>query len=404
MYQLKFVFLTAFFLPLFCALKTNGQDAIAGIVNSLDEVMIPIETLAPDSSFSDLHHLKQRLKNKNIVALGEGTHGTKEFFQYKDRLIRFLVSELGYKAVAFESDFTAVQNLDDYINYKKDQINTGYGGFPLTKETRLMLSWLREYNQSKDADDRVHLYGIEARGFNNISDSILNSLSDLPEACKQVLTKIKQKSYTDLTKKDIQEVKTIIPQLEQYALKHDHVLYRHYVNLLAQLTDNYLAYKVGHRDQYMAENTSWIIENTNSKNVILWAHNGHLSKTAIYKGYTLGNRLYEKYESGYFAIATTFNKGEVTVSVRKKGKRGYQKAYYPEVTSKIDYSYYFKQCKNANFMIDMSAVKDHEVLQPFFLKKRLLRMIGATGGILKVPLSISENFDLLIYFNTTHAG
>ena len=55
-------------------------------------------------------------------------------------------------------------------------------------------------------------------------------------------------------------------------------------------------------------------------------------------------------------------------------------------------------------MIDMSAVKDHEVLQPFFLKKRLLRMIGSTGGILKAPLSISENFDLLIYFNTTHAG
>ncbi|MBS5928310.1 MAG: hypothetical protein KIC66_14705 [Clostridium sp.] len=38
--------------------------------------------------------LKNELKDKTIIAAGEATHGTGNFYEFKDRLFRFLVKEM----------------------------------------------------------------------------------------------------------------------------------------------------------------------------------------------------------------------------------------------------------------------------------------------------------------------
>ena len=404
MKNFKTVVFAIFLITLFLGIASKGQDKTTTIVNSLNEVIVPIKTMSPDSNFSDLHFLKQTLENRDIVSLGEATHGTKEFFLYKVRLTQFLVSELGFKAIAFESDFSTVQKLDDFINDKVEKLDAGYGGFPLTPETRGMLSWLRKYNQTQAIKDRVHLYGMEARGFNSISASILSSFNNLPAESKALLRRIKETRSNALNENDIKAVKSIIPQLYQEADLNKISLNRHYITLLDQAVGHYLHGRFGKRDKFMADNVAWIQENAKAKKLIVWAHNAHLSKSSLFGVPSLGTHLYQKHDSRYFAIATDFSEGSVVISVPKNGKVNWTNKFFPAVSSKNNYEYYFQQCKFPNFMIDISSLNDHKVLSPFFLEKRVMRMVGATGGLLRTRLSLLKNFDLVVYINSTNPG
>src|SRR5262245_44779756 len=53
----------------------------------------------PGAGSRDLEPLRATLANARIVALGEATHGTREFFQLKHRLIEFCVAELGFSII-----------------------------------------------------------------------------------------------------------------------------------------------------------------------------------------------------------------------------------------------------------------------------------------------------------------
>jgi erythromycin esterase len=384
--------------------QSNGQDKSTAIINSLNNIIIPIHTVKPDSNIDDLDFLKQTLENKDIVALGEGTHGTKEFFLCKVRMTQFLVSNLGFKAIAFESDFSTVQKLDDFINNKVKNLDRGYSGFPLNQQTREMLSWLQNYNATKEIQNRVHLYGMEARGFNTICATILGSFSNLSAKNKAVLEKIRDVRYNALDRNDIKVLKNIIPQLYQ-SDESINSLNRHYVTLLEQTVDHYLDREYGNRDKYMADNVAWMQETTDAKKVIIWAHNGHISRYPIYSVRSLGTYLYQKYNSKYFAIATDFNEGAVHISVPKKSdKVDWINKSFPAVTSKNNYEYYFYQCKYPNFIIDISSLKNHDVLKPFFSEDRFMRSVDAIGELSKTKISILENYDLVVYFNSTNPG
>src|SRR5262249_40592063 len=64
-----------------------------------------LATASPGSGFDDLAPLRTRLAGARIVSLGEATHGTREFFALKHRLIEYAVAELGFTMVAFEADY-----------------------------------------------------------------------------------------------------------------------------------------------------------------------------------------------------------------------------------------------------------------------------------------------------------
>jgi hypothetical protein len=57
---------------------------------------IPLKTVEAGNGFEDLQPLKQVVGDARIVALGEATHGTREFFQLKHRLIEFRQAEWAF--------------------------------------------------------------------------------------------------------------------------------------------------------------------------------------------------------------------------------------------------------------------------------------------------------------------
>ena len=64
---------------------------------------IPLTTVEAGHGFADMHPLQAIVGNARIVALGEATHGTREFFQLKHRMLEFLVSEMGFTIFGIEA-------------------------------------------------------------------------------------------------------------------------------------------------------------------------------------------------------------------------------------------------------------------------------------------------------------
>ena len=91
-------------------IKAVGSQAI-----NLKDKLIPLKTTKAVNDYEDLDKLQVILKDKKIIAMGEATHGTKEFFQMKHRMFEFLVEKMGYRLFAIEGNFGDAQVVNDYI-------------------------------------------------------------------------------------------------------------------------------------------------------------------------------------------------------------------------------------------------------------------------------------------------
>ena len=63
----------------------------------------PRRAWRPARDSRNMRPLKKVIGEARLVALGEATHGTREFFQLKHRMLEFLVSEMGFTVFGIEA-------------------------------------------------------------------------------------------------------------------------------------------------------------------------------------------------------------------------------------------------------------------------------------------------------------
>jgi erythromycin esterase len=74
----------------------------------------PLRTVEVGNGFDDMQPLKV-MGDARIVALGEATHRTREFFQLKNRMVEFLASQMGFYIVSIEANMPEAYRLNDYV-------------------------------------------------------------------------------------------------------------------------------------------------------------------------------------------------------------------------------------------------------------------------------------------------
>jgi erythromycin esterase len=55
------------------------------------------------------------LRDVRVVGLVEATHGTREFFQIKHRLVKYFVTELNFGAFVLEASAAGCEPINDYV-------------------------------------------------------------------------------------------------------------------------------------------------------------------------------------------------------------------------------------------------------------------------------------------------
>jgi erythromycin esterase len=128
----------------------------------------------------DLTALAELVGDAHVVAIGENNHLIREFTVLRDRLLRFLVTELNFGVVAFESGFPEGELVDDWIRGGPGALDTvARDGFTFrfgdSAEMRDMLGWLRAHNAD---GGRVRFAGVDVPGSGGSSLPALHRVRD----------------------------------------------------------------------------------------------------------------------------------------------------------------------------------------------------------------------------------
>ncbi len=112
----------------------------------------PIKSPEAGTGFEDLAPLKRMVGNARIVSLGECTHGTREVFQMKHRLLEYLAAHCGFTLFSIEASMPEAYRLNDYVLEGKGDPAKLIAGMYFwtwnTEEVLTMVQWMRQFNES----------------------------------------------------------------------------------------------------------------------------------------------------------------------------------------------------------------------------------------------------------------
>jgi erythromycin esterase-like protein len=176
---------------------------------AIRESIVLLRTVDPGTPLDDLEPLRALIGDARIVSLGEPTHGSREAFQMKHRLLRFLVEEMGFSIFSIEANMPEAYALNDYvisgIGDPRELVRGMYFWTWQTEEVLAMVEWMRAWNLAnppsggkprlqftgfdmqtphvawKIADDFIHAH---APDLSPTSEPLLRALGDVMAAAR----------------------------------------------------------------------------------------------------------------------------------------------------------------------------------------------------------------------------
>ena len=133
--------------------QTDAPAVPTEVVDWVRQHAVPLAGADPALDDTDLDALLPVLGDARVVGVGEGTHGTREFFQFRDRLVRWLAARGRLDAVLWETALgptlaTEPMVTDPDAAYDFEAVMGG--GLWNTEENRALLDALRAHNLGAD--------------------------------------------------------------------------------------------------------------------------------------------------------------------------------------------------------------------------------------------------------------
>ena len=158
------------------------------LLRRIEGAAVILDTVDPTRDFGDLMPLKAILADRRIVAMGEATHGTREFFQMKQRMFEFLVEELGFTLFGMECSTQISADVNAFLQGGAGDaadIANHLTYWPwATEEVRDLLLWMRDYNARPGLARQLRFYGLDPVGGNRDAQMATNAkaiLMDNPD-------------------------------------------------------------------------------------------------------------------------------------------------------------------------------------------------------------------------------
>lgn len=379
-----------------------------------------IKSLDFNDSTEDLMFLKDKLKDVEIVGVGEATHFTKEFFQFRHKMLKFLVEEMGYKAFVLEIPIGCGEEINKYVNTGEgdlDNIIDRTSWLQASQEFKDTIEWIKNYNSNQNEENKVRVYGLDINFHPAINYAIVDYISIvnkdlggyLPNVYSIVSTGVAQKIY-ELSKQELEENKDIYIQKTS---ESEYYRYMYLVNgLKISLDYDWKKTTTGTtltvRDELMFNNLTWFKEYEekyfNNSKMLVSAHNSHISKSFNEK--VLGTFIYEKYKEKFYSVGVDFYNGSF---IAENIKVGICKNIINE-SPDSNLSTNLKSLEEDMLFIDIDDVLNNYKLKEIFNKPQGMYVIGSGFTPLDFneqniyKFDIPKSFDGIFYVETTNAG
>src|SRR6185437_13987331 len=100
-----------------------------------------------------------------LVGMGEATHGSAEFPEWRRRVFQALVRDKGFTVYAAEVGWADAFALDDYIVNGRGDPRAAIRGLLTwkdeTEETLALVTWMRSYNTDPSHTNKLHFEGFD---------------------------------------------------------------------------------------------------------------------------------------------------------------------------------------------------------------------------------------------------
>ena len=323
-----------------------------------------------------------------IVALGEATHGNREFQQLRLDVFQVLVEKYGVRAFALEGDFGGCEAINRYIHGEDGTAAevlsaTGFAIY-CTEEMENLVEWMRDYNASAAQGDDLRFYGFDmeqrAYSYRHLLEAVHKANIDAADFEKMWNgeTNTYADGYTAEQRTEIiTAVKERLPPEDVRAIHFADILLQNielgkYVDDSGELN--------ARRDRMMAENTLWILRQEQACGnscVLISGHNNHIMRGENAGTPVLGSLLAEELGSGYFAIGTDFYKSVCNLPKAYTGKRITHTFYSYDPLAKAS-----EKCSFDVGFLDFSEVPEDSALTEYLSNCVPMGSLGESYSVL----------------------
>lgn len=262
---------------------------------------------------SNLDPLIVTAGEKKLVLLGEASHGTHEYYLWRDKISRKLIESHDFNFIAVEGDFASLYQLNRYVKNMEGaessarnvllKLNRWPTWMWANEEVVALAEWLREHNDRLPNHKKVGFYGMDVYDEWESKAEVLALLKDLDETIFQYVQsqydcfhphkgeswqyaraiKAGQKDCSEATKKVVDFIRDNRDKFHQlsndtyfYLLQNAIVLhnaeefYRESVASKSSVSWNSRVYHM-----HGTVNDLFALYGENSKGIV-WAHNTHV--------------------------------------------------------------------------------------------------------------------------------
>ena len=386
--------------------------------------------------------------DSRFVLLGEGSHGTHDFYHERAEITKRLIIEKGFNAVAVEADWPDAFRVNRYVRGEGDDSDgnsalSGFQRFPtwMWRNTVVLefVEWLRNANSSRTEKTKTGFYGLDLYSLFNSMAMVVSYLDQVDaEAARRARFRYScfeqfgedSQAYGyaasfDLSRSCEDEAVKQLVELQRrgmaYLSETDGASFFD-AEQNARLVKNAEEY---YRSMFRGRQSSWNLRDTHMvetvealaaylsrqgqvPKVVIWAHNSHLGDArATEMGergeLNVGQLIRQEYGSDAVLVGFTTYDGTVTAATNWDDP-GEVKRVRPALPD--SYELGFHETQIPRFFLDLGR---DTITSPLFSRPRLERAIGVIYRPETERVShyfradLPGQFDAVFHFDHTRA-
>jgi erythromycin esterase len=393
------------------------------VVSWLRGHVVPLRTTVAGQGYDDLRPLAEIVGKARIVALGEATHGTREFFQLKHRVLEYLASEQGFTVFAIEANWPESLAVDDYVLHGTGDPAKALDGLYFwtwnTEEVLDMIRWMRAYNADPAHARKVRFLGFDmqtARVASPVAAAYLEKVD--PAFAKEIASALAalrndlREATPAASAAALSSAKALVARFDAHrdayvaaSSQREWDLARQHAVIVAQAAEMGVAKRAAFRDQAMADNVGWILAHEPAgTRMVVWAHNGHVNYATGAGFIPMGECLRRSFGAAYLNIGFVFNQGAFQAIGRTaQGGRGlHEFSLGPSQDSNLAAA--FSRTGIPLSLLDLRHRPTSGPVAAWLTSPHPMRETGAlfvTEADMTAPTVITERFDALLFVDRT---
>ncbi|MFH9041925.1 erythromycin esterase family protein [Streptomyces sp. NPDC017966] len=325
----------------------SSGPTVTSVVDAIERSAHTLRSTDPEGGLRDLSALGRMVKDAEVVGLGEATHGSRDFFRMKHRVLRYLVERKGFRTFSLELPWSSGVRVDEYVLYGKGDLDRiareeFQGSYRIWNNADYLdlIEWMRAHNRHHPTDP-VRFAGNDMgyagpELYRRVTDHVARAhphlkarvaaLYDGLAPATDAATYMERYLELPLPERKKRAERT----LEAYELlrgqravpgssRREHVRTVQHARAIHQMAKGYsyditdeaqVTEMMKYRDRVMAENVAWWHRHTGDR-ILLSAHNTHVSYDAFDPRYpkTQGAFLRDALGGDYVSIGFSFHSG-----------------------------------------------------------------------------------------------